>query len=446
MLLSSQMEAVGHAPQMAIRKPFLHCLHLRNVRCFELLRIDFISGPDATPRIFTLLLGDNNAGKTTILQAIALATAGPDAFIELLGERPEAWIRHDAAAAGIEIHLLAPDGQPFSLTIEIVRGHSVSQAYDHNRHAMERFAQWVRADPGHFFTSGYGVSRRLSPNPLGAGDRLLSFKQMRSQRVATLFSADALLRPPQKVAIDLAGLDPNLGRQAFAKAFQGVLQGLTYQTVDRENYDLIFTDGDQRPWRLSQLGAGMQNVVAWWGDLFHHLCAINPAAALEKPDYSPLTLPGLLLLDEMDLHLHPTWQRGLRRFLRARLPNLQIVATSHSPFVVQSLEKNELICLDPGVDPENPYADKSIEDIAMNLMGIEVPQRSERFQQMMETAERYYLLLQQAKKAQPEELRDLKARLDALALPYSDNVAYHTFLRMEQETSGIPWPQGRENA
>src|SRR5205823_6629217 len=95
--------------------------------------------------------------------------------------------------------------------------------------------------------------------------------------------------------------------------------------------------------------------------------------------------------DEIELHLHPTWQRTVVEKLRTTFPNIQFIATTHSPFVIQSLRPGELINLDP--DEFGEYADKSIEDIAENVMGVEVPQKSERYQHMMRAAEEFFRLI-----------------------------------------------------
>ncbi len=83
------------------------------------------------------------------------------------------------------------------------------------------------------------------------------------------------------------------------------------------------------------------------------------------------------------------------------------------------------------------YENQPIEDITEYVMGVEVPQRSKRYQEMMNAAEEYYLVLQQAQSAPPEEVERLKKRLDELSAPFSDNAAYHAFLEMEREAAGL---------
>jgi ABC-type transporter MlaC component len=70
-------------------------------------------------------------------------------------------------------------------------------------------------------------------------------------------------------------------------------------------------------------------------------------------------------------------------------------------------------------------------------MGIDNIQRSERYQKMMEVAEEYYKVLQKSKSTNSQQVQQLKQQLDELIEPYSDDVAYHAFLKMERQAAGL---------
>jgi predicted ATP-binding protein involved in virulence len=82
--------------------------------------------------------------------------------------------------------------------------------------------------------------------------------------------------------------------------------------------------------QLRNLGYGYRTMISWIVDLASRLVERYPDSA------DPLAEPALVLVDEIDLHLHPKWQRELIGFLTERFPNTQFVATAHSPLVVQS--------------------------------------------------------------------------------------------------------------
>ena len=77
-------------------------------------------------------------------------------------------------------------------------------------------------------------------------------------------------------------------------------------------------------------------MAAWVGDLLY-----RTTATVDRHS-NPLAAPGLLLIDEIDLHLHVKWQRRLRHFLEDKLPHFQIVATTHSPMTAQQAGPGEV--------------------------------------------------------------------------------------------------------
>jgi hypothetical protein len=90
---------------------------------------------------------------------------------------------------------------------------------------------------------------------------------------------------------------------------------------------------------LDALSLGYQSLVAWMVDL--------AAAMFDRYEKfaDPLAEPAIVLVDEIDLHLHPKWQRDLLRFLTERFSNTQFIATAHSPLVVQAAENANVVLL-----------------------------------------------------------------------------------------------------
>lgn len=173
---------------------------------------------------------------------------------------------------------------------------------------------------------------------------------------------------------------------------------------------------------LPQLSDGERAFIAMLGDLVRRLALANPD--LENP----LEGHGVVLIDELELHLHPRWQREVVEKLRASFPNIQFIATTHSPFIIQSLRVGELITLDP--DEFGEYSNRSVEDIAEHVMGVDVPQKSTRYLEMMKAAEDYYRLLREA----PDKAREAEERLAELASRFSDDPAYQALLKLESAT------------
>jgi predicted ATP-binding protein involved in virulence len=90
---------------------------------------------------------------------------------------------------------------------------------------------------------------------------------------------------------------------------------------------------------LRQLGYGYQTLIGWTVDLASRMVERYP----DSPD--PLAEPAVVLVDEIDLHLHPVWQRKLMSFLTERFPNTQFIVTAHSPLVAQAAADANLAVL-----------------------------------------------------------------------------------------------------
>ncbi|HJT32510.1 MAG TPA: AAA family ATPase, partial [Pirellulales bacterium] len=146
---------------------------------------------------------------------------------------------------------------------------------------------------------------------------------------------------------------------------------------------------------------------------------------------------GVVLIDEVDLHLHPKWQRRVVGDLMRVFPKVQFVGTTHSPFVIQALPPSDTVRLLNLDDPHaDDFANKSVEDISEQVQGVELPQRSRRYLDMLKAAEEYYRVLREMPNASDEEKQRLSGRLDELSLPFSDDPAYQAFLHFQRTAAG----------
>ncbi|ASF45601.1 AAA family ATPase [Methylovulum psychrotolerans] len=180
------------------------------------------------------------------------------------------------------------------------------------------------------------------------------------------------------------------------------------------------------------LSDGYRNMIGMVADIAYRMATLNPqlqANVIKQTE-------GIVLIDEIDLHLHPKWQRQVVGRLLDTFPKVQFVASSHSPFIIQSLYHREDVLLwDLETNQAVAVDSKSIEDIAENQQGVELPQQSQRFLDMEKAAEAYYTALKQLPSASEGEKQRLRQRLDDLLLPYSDDPAFQAFLKMERQAA-----------
>ena len=150
---------------------------------------------------------------------------------------------------------------------------------------------------------------------------------------------------------------------------------------------------------------------------------------------------GVVMIDELDLHLHPNWQRHVVSDLKRAFPKIQFVATTHSPFIVQSLSKSELINLDLDENTEGVEANPSdygIEDVSEIEMGVEDIARSEPFKQRVEVASKYYQLINQGKTSDSDtEVAELRRQLNEMEERFSDDATFVAALRLERNAYNL---------
>ena len=214
-------------------------------------------------------------------------------------------------------------------------------------------------------------------------------------------------------------------------AVVGCVEGVERALYDFELDDIAldFEDGERFPFGF--LSDGQRSMAALAADIALRCVQLNPHLAGD----APYETQGIVLIDELDLHLHPNWQRVVVRNLTSLFPNVQFIATTHSPFIIQSLDGHGLVNLsDQGVLEERREP-CSIEDVAEETMGVEAPQRSKLFLEMEAAAKHYYELLGQLSDEDPE-IKHAKEKLDQIEARFSDNPAYAALLKLRRSAAG----------
>ena len=172
--------------------------------------------------------------------------------------------------------------------------------------------------------------------------------------------------------------------------------------------------------QFSELSDGYRNVIKIVSDIAARMCVLNPYLGTDTLKITP----GIVVIDDLDLSLHPTWQRRIVRILKELFPKVQFVCATHSPFIIQALENGELKIVDAELEAE--YSGVSIEDIAADIMGVEFARYSEKKETMYKLAKQYFEELKNVSSA--KDLNEIKEQLDLVSSKYSDNPAYCALL------------------
>ena len=168
---------------------------------------------------------------------------------------------------------------------------------------------------------------------------------------------------------------------------------------------------------LDGLSLGHRTVTAWIVDLAWRLIVQYPESA------KPLEEPAVVLIDEIDLHLHPYWQRTIMQQLSEHFPNVQFVATTHSPLMITSMINVNVAVLkqvDDDVVIENDLGVVEgwrVDQVLVDLFGLKSA-RSKRFEDLMNEREK---LLAKKQATVQEKARLKKIAKDLSSLPTAEH-------------------------
>ena len=332
----------------AIDTVYVRSLRLTDFGCFEQIELHF-DRPSSLEGRWTCIAGINGSGKSTILQALSVALLGNPLAVELGGERLNRMRRQadlfNRKRAVIEVVLAPPEpGSEIRLPLEIDEGRIVATGGT-NRGApsWDHIRQLVIA--------GYGATRNLSPRIDSNSENLsLDVRHQISlfDPLSQLAGAEVLLGL-QSASWVLWQLFQNVIRQVFDTDLQILLgspvAGVRFAVSDKDYVDAI------------DLPDGFRSAIAWIADLCSIWCEKAPHLAANA---DPAEMLAIVLIDEIDLHLHPSLQRALIPRLRKTFPKVQWIVTTHSPLVLANFDVNEIIALDRDSDGNVRELDRQI--------------------------------------------------------------------------------------
>ncbi|MDO9230045.1 MAG: AAA family ATPase [Syntrophales bacterium] len=320
-------------------------LTIDNIRCFDKATLRFRN------RKWITLLSENGCGKSTVLQSLALLLAGPEGA-QKLAPRPVGWLRDEEQPGKLSIKIHQSDNDPgqygsekitrsFGYTFFLTGGKPLSirnKVYTEPgiHESAERRLTWLRQNAFvskglGWFAVGYGAFRRLTRKSEIIVPSLEP--QARYTNFFTQFDEDQPLSAFERWMVYLdyrivKNKDAEARRQqalGIAAINRLLPEGVRFDSVTAEGRIFFDIAGTKVP--TLALSDGYRSVLALAGDLVWRLIQAFP----ESND--PLKEVGVVLIDELDIHLHPLWQRDIALWLREQFPNLQFIVATHSPLI-----------------------------------------------------------------------------------------------------------------
>ena len=337
---------------------YIHKLSVREVRSLAEAELSFsvpsVEEGKGLPNV-TLLLGDNGTGKTTLLGSVAIACLGPaledSGFVPYYQvrrpagelEQPSEDISNEAVFEG-ELylhHVDAPEIEPgesqaFDTSVKLSLHFGKESIRPGPREQFAWKALFGDKTPG-FMVLGYGATRRVDRSESFDPSQSERQRRRRYHRVAGLFEDHLPLTPVNFV---LKTLREDSRWPAFAQLLGSLLPEELEVLVEqgRKGSAAFVHYGRRLPfWALSD---GYRAYVGLICDLLYQLQTSSSSSQ------DPRKVQGIVLIDEIDLHLHPSWQRQVVPRLSRALPALQFVLTTHSAIVAGTIPSSSLRVLE----------------------------------------------------------------------------------------------------
>jgi predicted ATP-binding protein involved in virulence len=361
----------------------LHSLTLQNVGVFKDAQIDFITENDSTKKPpITIITGENGTGKTTVLDAIRLI------FGINYTDSSFNWQNSQKQVIGRNLSKANRKENKISLTIEYEKTHKyifqenlqnygANSSLDENLTLLKRLPALfsVNEQSEYKLCVDYWTSKISNDNfdiqtftvPKHNEYLINSLSGLhKNTDITNLICYFDYLRSSDSPKEKAAG---EFLYATLKKIFKISLNNAEFAYVLRSTFTPIVKQGETEI-TLDKLSSGNMYLIQRLVSMLSKMYSIH--VLNETPIETMLETEGLLLIDEAENHLHPKWQKTFLHNILDIFPNLQIILTTHSPFIVASHPNTRLyVCEGKGdyaiiKDETAAYSNKPIDEILIS--------------------------------------------------------------------------------
>ncbi|NJL59344.1 MAG: AAA family ATPase [Desulfobacteraceae bacterium] len=329
---------------------YIKKLEIRNIRSVSHFEMTF-----PKPAGWHVLIGDNGSGKTSIVRAIALGLIHSAEEIRALRLSLMTWIQKNQEAGYIsllferniksKVPVLNKDDYSINITIskEIISGFEVGKIQINDTNIYENLnSGW--------FSAAFGPFRRFT-----GGDKEWSKVYHSAPRAAahiSIFGEDVALTESLEWLSDIKfkSFESNLAAKTTLESLirfvnESGLLPHNVKLTDITSEGVFFKDGNGYDLDVTQLSDGFRSMLSMIFELIRQMIKTYSEQEVFKNISNgkmSIDIPGVVLIDEADTHLHPTWQTGIGQWFTKFFPNIQFIVTTHSPLICRACEKGSI--------------------------------------------------------------------------------------------------------
>ena len=344
---------------------YIRRVEINNIKSFDKLVWDL--GSIESPG-WHVVLGDNGSGKSTFIKALSLLFVGP-ADAARTNADFTTWVKQAATTGNIKTKLV-PDGKkdqwsgkgntsPNALSIEL----KVTSEGKVSKGKASYSDRTIWGTGKGWFSSSFGPFRRFTGGDPSFAKLFYSYPKV-ARHLSAFNEAVALtetldwLKELRFKELELGTFEQECGATSF---LEDVLQFLNQdnflpngaQIKEVTSKGVAFTDGNGAEISIEDASDGHRSILSLMLELIRQMTIVYETENIFSKDKTQVICPGVVLIDEIDAHLHPRWQRTIGNWLCKHFPNVQFIVTTHSALVCQNAEKGSVFRLPrPGHDDE----------------------------------------------------------------------------------------------
>lgn len=304
-------------------------IKIENIRSIK--RLEWSVGNP--PAGWHVVIGDNGAGKSTFLRAVSLALLGREES-SALREDWRTWLASEAVKGSSRVDLRYGN-LLFSGSVVFKR-----EGDEVLINEGESNVNYIRSGNPGLFSAAYGPFRRFE-----GGDKdheRLFYSNPRLAAHLSVFGEDIALTECLRWLQDLQfkKLEKNPEAAILDQIITFVNQdgflphGAKLKQISSRGVDFVDGNGNQMP--VEELSDGYRSILSMTFELIRQLVRVYPNFPVFDQKNQHILVPGVVLIDEVDAHLHPTWQRQIGAWFKKCFPKMQFIVTTHSPLVCQA--------------------------------------------------------------------------------------------------------------